>query len=129
MRMRIISFEVATCELPQPTPALVIKQPKNRDFPTNSPILHLANLRGTGDLTAQSRRLSTAKKLVFAYRLCGRRRLSKPKSAGLETDGRSVNLSQLGPVREYNYTTSRTQASIRTRQTSISGSQTLPSTA
>jgi hypothetical protein len=28
----MISFEVATCELPQPTPALVIKQPKNR-FP------------------------------------------------------------------------------------------------
>jgi hypothetical protein len=29
----MISFEVATCELPQPTPALVIKQPKNR-FPS-----------------------------------------------------------------------------------------------
>jgi hypothetical protein len=31
--MRIISFEVATCELPQPTPALVIKQPEIR-FPS-----------------------------------------------------------------------------------------------
>jgi hypothetical protein len=34
MRMRIISFEVATYELPQPTPALVIKQPKN-SFPSS----------------------------------------------------------------------------------------------
>ena len=29
----MISFEVATCELPQPTPALVIKQPEIR-FPS-----------------------------------------------------------------------------------------------
>jgi hypothetical protein len=36
--MRIISFEVATCELPQPPPALVIKQPKTASQPAKGTI-------------------------------------------------------------------------------------------